>query len=178
MSFNGRRRHETRGLKTGVRPLRLVRLLTDFDGRIGLRAFWLGSAIVALALLTVQQLAPRLADRHAADQIIAFTGAFALFPWAALSAKRATDRGSSALFGILLVCAIVLPGQLKSYLSIIWTPSLDTVSLLAWCVALVDLGLMPSAHDEARLAEPVADAKAGAWTPPHPSPSIRSTPSP
>lgn len=156
-----------------------VRLLTDFDGRIGLRGFWLGSAVVALTLLEVQQLAPRLANRHAADQIIAFAGAFALFPWAALAAKRATDRGSSALFGIALVCAIVLPGQLKSYLSIIWAPSLDTVALLAWCVALVDLGLMPSAHDEEQLAEPVADAKAGPWTPPHhPSPSIRSTPSP
>ena len=161
----------------------LLRLLTDFDGRIGRVRFWLGSAVVALALLAVQKLAPLLAEPRMAATIVAFTGAFALFPWAALAAKRAADRGGAAVFGILLVCAIVLPDQLKPHLSITWVPSL---SLLAWCVALVDLGLMPSARRKEALAADDTDAKAASWTPstplplrlPLPRPSIRSTPSP
>ena len=139
----------------------LIRLLTDFDGRIGLRAFWLGSVLVALALYAVQLAAPRISADHAA-QIIAFANAFALFPWAALAAKRAADRGSAPLFGILLICAIVLPAQLKSYLSIIWAPSLETITLIAWVVALVDLGMMPGKRPE---QEPVAAQPAGATSP-------------
>ena len=136
----------------------LIRLLTDFDGRIGLRAFWLGSVLVALALYAVQLAAPRISADHAA-QIIAFANAFALFPWAALAAKRAADRGSAPLFGILLICAIVLPAQLKSYLSIIWAPSLETITLIAWVVALVDLGMLPGKVDA---RDPVAAAPEGA----------------
>lgn len=37
-----------------------IRLFTDLDGRIGLRSFWLGTATVALALLTIQRVAPQL----------------------------------------------------------------------------------------------------------------------
>ncbi|MFC5506245.1 MULTISPECIES: DUF805 domain-containing protein [Hyphomicrobiales] len=156
----------------------LVRLLTDFDGRIGLGRFWLGSAVVAVALFGLQQAAPGLFG-HGSERAVAFAHAFALFPWAALAAKRATDRGSSGLYGIILVCAIVLPGQLRPLLPIAWAPSLDTISLIAWLFALVDLGLMPSARDEEPLAAGGTDAKAGAWThsPATSSPSIPSTPS-
>lgn len=155
----------------------LFRLLTDFDGRIGPVRFWIGSAIVALALLAIQQGTARLPDRYLAGQIVAFANAFALFPWAALAAKRATDRGGSTVFGILLVCAIVLPTHLRPFLGIGWEPSLQTVSLIAWVVAFIDLGIMPSAHEATRVAERAPDAKAGAWTPfaPPPSPSTRST---
>lgn len=136
----------------------LIRLLTDFDGRIGLRSFWLGSVLIALTLYGVQWAAPRLSYEHAA-QIVAFANAFALFPWAALAAKRAVDRGSVPLFGILLVCAIVLPGQIRPMLSSAWAPSLDTIPLLAWIVALVDLGMLPGKRPA---QEAVADAPAGA----------------
>ena len=154
----------------------LFRLLADFDGRIGLGRFWLGSAVVALALFGIQQAAPAVFGQDA-GRAVAFAQAFALFPWAALAAKRATDRGSSGLYGILLICAIVLPGQLRPVLPLAWAPSLDTISLIAWLFALVDLGLMPSARNEEPLAAGHADAKAGAWTPARPSPSIPSTPS-
>ena len=113
---------------------------------------------------------------HNAAAALAFAQSFALFPWAALAAKRAVDRGSSALYGIVLICAIVLPGQIQPWLPYAWAPSLDTVSLIAWLFALVDLGLMPSAQGGEALATDGADAKAGAWTPPHPPTSIPSTP--
>jgi uncharacterized membrane protein YhaH (DUF805 family) len=156
------------------------RLLTDFDGRIGRRQFWLGSVLIALVLLAVQELAELLVAPLTARQYAAFAGAFALFPWAALAAKRAVDRGGGSLFGILLVCAIVLPGQLRPHLSAIWSPSLDTIALLAWIVALVDLGLMPSAPGTVALAAPDADAKAASWNrlSPPPSPSTQQIPSP
>ncbi len=154
----------------------IFRLLTDFDGRIGLGRFWLGSALVALALLGVRQTAPSLLG-HGGEQAVAFAQAFALFPWAALAAKRAVDRGSSAIYGILLICAIVLPGQIQPWLPYAWAPSLDTVSLIAWLFALVDLGLMPSAQDGEPLAADGVDAKAGAWTQPRSPTSISSTPS-
>lgn len=138
----------------------LYRLLTDFDGRIGLRSFWFGSAIVAVALYAIQLAAPLVSPDHA-RQITAIAGALALFPWAALAAKRAADRGSASIFGILLVCAIVLPGQLKLYLPVIWAPSLTTITLIAWVVALIDLGLLPGrARADNRLAAPDAGAKA------------------
>jgi len=139
----------------------LIRLFSDFDGRIGLRAFWFGSAVVALILLALQKLVPQFTDRQTAQTIIAFAGAFALFPWAALAAKRASDRGSVPLFGILLICAIVLPEQLRSWLPFGWRPSLEAISTIAWVVAFIDLGLMPSAKDET-LAQPVpAEASSG-----------------
>jgi uncharacterized membrane protein YhaH (DUF805 family) len=138
----------------------LIRLFCDFDGRIGLRAFWLGSIAVALALLAIQHIAPLLADRHDAAMIIAFAKAFALFPWAALAAKRASDRGSTPLFGILLICAIVLPEQLRPLVSFGWRPSLEAIATMAWVVALIDLGLMPSAGQD-EVAAQAAGAKPG-----------------
>jgi uncharacterized membrane protein YhaH (DUF805 family) len=140
----------------------LVRLFTAIEGRIGLAPFWLGSVAVALALLLVERAAAHVAPVDAA-RVVAFAKAFALFPLAALAAKRAVDRGSAPVFGILLVCAIVLPGELKPAMSSAWTPSLDTISLIAWVVALVDLGLMPGARtdDEAVAAAP-SDAKPAA----------------
>jgi uncharacterized membrane protein YhaH (DUF805 family) len=138
----------------------LVRLFSDFDGRIGLRAFWLGSIAVALTLLAIERTVPLLADRHATIVIVAFVKAFALFPWAALAAKRATDRGSTPLFGILLICAIVLPEQLRPIMPFGWRPSLEAIATMAWVVAFIDLGLMPSAAEEDGVAVAAAGAKA------------------
>jgi len=138
----------------------LVRLFSDFDGRIGLRSFWLGSIAVALVLLAIQRITPLLADRHDTIVITTFALAFALFPWAALAAKRANDRGSTPLFGILLVCAIVLPEQLRLLLPFGWRPSLEAIATMAWVVAVIDLGLLPSATNE----DGVAAAAAGART--------------
>lgn len=138
----------------------LIRLFSDFDGRIGLRTFWLGSIAVALTLYVIQRTVPLLADRHDATMVIAFAKAFALFPWAALAAKRASDRGSTPLFGILLICAIVLPEQLRPLLSIGWRPSLEAIATMAWVVAFIDLGLMPSVTEEDGVAAAPAGAKA------------------
>jgi uncharacterized membrane protein YhaH (DUF805 family) len=147
---------------TGACRMSLIRLFTAIEGRIGLAPFWLGSIAVAVSLLLIERVAPQLAPFHAAT-IVAFAKAFALFPWAALAAKRAVDRGSAPLFGILLVCAIVLPGELKPAMSSAWMPSLDTISLIAWVVALVDLGLMPGARaDDEAVAAPPVDAKPAA----------------
>lgn len=136
-----------------------IRLFTDLEGRIGLRQFWLGSIALALGLLAIQWGAPRLTDKHTGATIFAFAKAFALFPWAALAAKRATDRGSSSLFGILLVCTIVLPGELRPLLGYIWVPSLVAISTIAWLVAVIDLGLMPGVGSETELAEQESAAK-------------------
>ncbi len=138
----------------------LVRLFSDFDGRIGLRTFWLGSIAVALTLLATERTILLLADHHRAAMIIAFIKAFALFPWAALAAKRATDRGSTPLFGILLICAIVLPDHLRLVMSIGWRPSLEAIATMAWVVAFIDLGLMPSAAKEDGVAARPTGAKA------------------
>lgn len=136
-----------------------IRLFTDLDGRIGLRQFWLGSIALALCLLAVQWAAPYLVDKAAAISVVAFSKAFALFPWAALAAKRATDRGGSALFGIFLVCAIVLPTELRPLADYAWRPSLEAISTIAWLIALVDLGLMPSVEPDRALAAQEAAAK-------------------
>jgi uncharacterized membrane protein YhaH (DUF805 family) len=137
----------------------LVRLFTAIEGRIGLAPFWLGSVAVAFVLLLVERAAQHLVPFDA-NRVVAFAYAFALFPLAALAAKRAVDRGSAPVFGILLVCAIVLPGELKPALSSAWAPSLDTISLIAWIVALVDLGLMPGARtDDEAVADTPVDAK-------------------
>jgi len=125
-----------------------IRLFCDLDGRIGLRSFWIGSAVITLALFALQKILPQVMLPQDARTALAFAGAFALFPWAALAAKRATDRGSSPLFGILLVCAIVLPEHLRLYLPFGWRPSLEAIATIAWVVALIDLGLMPSARQD------------------------------
>lgn len=138
----------------------LVRLFSDFDGRIGLRRFWLGVIAVALTLIATQRTASVLLDRHDATVIVVLAKAFALFPWAALAAKRASDRGSTPLFGILLVCAIALPEHLRPLLSIGWRPSLEAISTMAWVVAFIDLGLMPSAAKQDGVAARPAGARA------------------
>lgn len=138
----------------------LVRLFTDFHGRIGLRTFWLGSIAVALTLLATERTVLVLADHRQEAMIIPVIKAFALFPWAALAAKRATDRGSTPLFGILLICAIVLPDHLRPLVSIGWRPSLEAISTMAWVVAFIDLGLMPSAVQQDGVAATTAGAKA------------------
>lgn len=136
-----------------------IRLFTDLDGRIGLRQFWLGSIALALCLLAIRSGAQHIVDKQTAAMIVAFANTFALFPWAALAAKRATDRGGSSLFGILLICAIVLPGELRPVLGYVWEPSLVAISTIAWLIALVDLGLMPSAEAKTVLADREGAAK-------------------
>jgi uncharacterized membrane protein YhaH (DUF805 family) len=137
-----------------------IRLFTDPDGRIGLRQFWLGSIALAFGLLAIQWGAASLMDGRSAAMLVAFINVFALFPWSALAAKRAADRGGSPFFGILLVCAIVLPRELQPLLGYTWAPSLIAISTMAWLVALVDLGLMPGVdYDDAELAEQTATAK-------------------
>jgi uncharacterized membrane protein YhaH (DUF805 family) len=136
-----------------------IRLFTDLDGRIGLRQFWLGSIVLALCLLAIQWGAAEATDKSTAAKVAAFANAFALFPWSALAAKRATDRGGSSLFGILLVCAIVLPREVQPWLGYAWAPSLIAISTMAWLVALVDLGLMPGVDRDAPLAEQSGAAK-------------------
>ena len=139
----------------------VFRLFCDFEGRIGLKLFWAGSALVALTLFAVQRISPLMLDYRDARFVVAFAGAFALFPWAALAAKRATDRGGASLFGILLVCAIVVPDLLRPLVSFGWRPSLEAIATIAWVVALIDLGLMPSAHENDKaLAAMPAGAKA------------------
>ncbi|SDF65326.1 DUF805 domain-containing protein [Bosea robiniae] len=137
----------------------LIRLFSDFDGRIGLRTFWLGSIAVALTLLAIQRTVPLLVGYRDAIMVVAFVKAFALFPWAALAAKRATDRGSTPLFGILLVCAIVLPEHLRVVMPFGWRPSLEAISTMAWVVAFIDLGLLPSATKQDRVAATPAGAR-------------------
>ncbi|MGE7470772.1 DUF805 domain-containing protein [Bosea sp. NPDC003192] len=137
----------------------VVRLFTDLDGRIGLRPFWLGSIALAFGLLTIQWAAVNLLDKRSAAMTVAFINVFALFPWSALAAKRAADRGGSPLFGIFLVCAIVLPRELQPLLGYAWAPSLVAISTMAWLIALVDLGLMPGAGGDAPLAEQSRTAK-------------------
>ena len=136
-----------------------IRLFTDLDGRIDRRQFWLGSIALAFCLLVIQWAAPQMTDKYSAAKVAAFANAFALFPWSALAAKRATDRGGSSLFGILLVCAIVLPRELQPLLGYAWAPSLIAISTMAWLVALVDLGLMPGTGHDAPLAEHKGAAK-------------------
>jgi uncharacterized membrane protein YhaH (DUF805 family) len=137
----------------------VIRLFTDLDGRIGLRQFWLGSIALAFCLLAIQWGAPNLLDRRSAAMTVAFINVFALFPWSALAAKRAADRGGSPFFGILLVCTIVLPQELQPLLGYAWAPSLVAISTMAWLVALVDLGLMPGVDRDGALAERKGAAK-------------------
>lgn len=139
----------------------LIRLFTDLDGRIGLRAFWFGTAAVAITLFTLQRLMPQLASPATALAVVTFAKVFALFPWSALAAKRAQDRGGSALFGILLVWTIVLPEQMLPFVPFGWRPSLEAIGTIAWVIAFIDLGLMPSAQDEEHeLATVTAGARA------------------
>jgi uncharacterized membrane protein YhaH (DUF805 family) len=139
----------------------VIRLFSDFDGRIGRRDFWLGTATIALVLFATQKILPQMTDRQSARLIVAFVNAFALFPWAALAAKRATDRGSTSLFGILLICAIVLPEQLRLYLPFGWRPSLEAISTIAWVTAFIDLGLLPAAKADATQGTVAAEAGSG-----------------
>lgn len=135
----------------------VIRLLTDIDGRIGLAAFWLGNVLVVLGVYALQQ-AGLWVGGLAGDRIGAFAGAFALFPWAALAAKRATDRGRPRLYGIGLVCAIVLLGLAQPH----FPGKEQTLALAAsllWLIALVDLGVLPGKEP---VAGPLPDAKRAA----------------
>lgn len=136
----------------------LIRLLTDTDGRIGLVGFWLGNALVALGVLALQQ-AGLSVGGLAGDRIGAFAAAFALFPWAALAAKRAADRGRPRLYGIALVSAIVLLGLVAPLMTPGREQALVLATSLLWLVALVDLGLLPGVAPKDQVAGPAPDAK-------------------
>jgi len=49
---------------------------------------------------------------------------------------------------------------LRPLLSIGWRPSLEAISTMAWVVAFIDLGLMPSAVEDDGVAATAAGAKA------------------
>lgn len=133
-----------------------IRLLTSFDGTIGRAGFWTGSALVAGLLALVERFS---AGSASAAEMTAFAGAFAMFPWAALGARRARDRGRPWLYGSLLVVAIVLLGLLAPMRP---GDGLGGLSLVLWLLALVDLGLMPGKPlrpDRHAVARLHADAK-------------------
>lgn len=136
----------------------LLKLLTAFDGRIGRASFWLGTALVAFCLWLTESLAARHAGAHAA-QVTAFAGAFALFPWSALAAKRARDRSRPWLYGPALVIAIVLLGLGPVLLPSMPRDAPALLSLLLWLIALIDLGLLPGCLAPSSVAEPEPDAK-------------------
>ncbi|MFN3674024.1 MAG: DUF805 domain-containing protein [Bosea sp. (in: a-proteobacteria)] len=119
----------------------LIRLLTDLDGRIGRTSFWIGSIVVALGVFALQKLGGQIGGL-AGDRLGAFVGAFALFPWAALAAKRAADRGFPRVYGIGLVSAIVLLGLAEPLIDRGLKPTLISITTLIWLLALIDLGLL------------------------------------
>lgn len=150
-----RQGHSTSGACYSVS---LINLLSRFEGRIGRAGFWCGTALIALALLGIEQAVSGLGDFRAA-QIGAFASTFALFPWSALAAKRARDRGRPALYGAALVVAIVLLGLGSRLADIATGRLLDALSLALWLTALIDLGLLPAGNAHKPVAEVEADAK-------------------
>lgn len=136
--------------------MQLIDLFISFDGRIGRRAFWLGTAGVALALWAIERLATRAELAHGAE-IIAFAGAFAIYPWAALAAKRATDRNRPRATGIAMVIGTVLLSLIAKAVSGGAPASvMGYLAAALWLVSLVDLGLMPSAPARPALHEDAA----------------------
>jgi uncharacterized membrane protein YhaH (DUF805 family) len=141
--------------------MRVLHWFISFEGRIGRGPFWLGNGLVALMLFLVERFAVRF-GASSAGQIIAFAGAFALYPWSALASQRASDRGRPAHYGMGLVLLILLSALVCRML-----PSGAPASLaglfsgLVWLLALVDLGLMPGASTQP-LAERRTNAKPAA----------------
>jgi uncharacterized membrane protein YhaH (DUF805 family) len=134
-----------------------IDLFISFEGRIGRRAFWLGTGAVALLLWIIERFAIRLDLLHAAE-IIAFAGAFAIYPWAALAAKRAVDRNRPRATGIAMVVGTVLLSLIGKAVSGGMPASfLGYLAALLWLVSFVDLGLMPSAPARIALSQ---DARA------------------
>lgn len=127
-------------------------LFISFEGRIGRKTFWLGTGAVALALWVIERLAMWLDASHA-PQIIAFAGAFAIYPWSALAAKRAVDRNRPRATGIAMVIGTVLLSLIAKAVSG-GAPASFMGYLAAglWLVSFVDLGLMPSARERAALS--------------------------
>lgn len=133
-------------------PSSVIDLFISFEGRIGRKAFWLGTGGVALTLWIIERLAHRL-DALQAPAIIAFCGAFAIYPWAALAAKRAADRNRPRLAGIALVIGTVLLALIGKAVSAGAPASIFSyLSLVCWIVSLVDLGLMPSTAGKVALS--------------------------
>ena len=59
--------------------MHVIQWFISFEGRIGRGPFWLGNAVVALALFLIERFTIKSGIASAA-QIIAFSGAFALYP--------------------------------------------------------------------------------------------------
>lgn len=130
-----------------------IDLFISFEGRIGRGAFWLGTAAVALLLWIIERVAMRLDLLHG-PEIIAFAGTFAIYPWAALAAKRAVDRNRPRAAGVAMVIGTVLLSLIAKAVSGGASASvMGYVAAVLWLVSFVDLGLMPSA--------PVRDALPG-----------------
>lgn len=134
----------------------------SLEGRIGRGPFWLGNAAVALVLFAIERFAAK-SGHPSAGQITTFAGAFALYPWSALAAQRAKDRGRTSLYGIALVMLIVL-AALASRLVPSETAStaFGLASGMAWLVALVDLGLLPGQHFFVQPPPAVAETRTSA----------------
>ncbi|MGL4975825.1 MAG: DUF805 domain-containing protein, partial [Bosea sp. (in: a-proteobacteria)] len=132
------------------------------EGRIGRGPFWIGNAVVALALFAIERFTAK-SGHPSAGQIIAFAGAFALYPWCALASQRAQDRGWPALYGITLVILIMLAAlAAKLVPNATASSAFGLVSGIAWLVALVDLGLMPGQRFVVQQPSALAASRANA----------------
>jgi uncharacterized membrane protein YhaH (DUF805 family) len=141
--------------------MHVIHWFISFEGRIGRVPFWLGNAVVALVLFLIERFAVR-SGVSAAGQIIAFAGAFALYPWSALAAQRACDRGRPALYGMVLVLLILLSALAYRLLPVGTLATIaGLVSGLVWLVALIDLGLLPG-NGKHPLAAPRTNVKPSA----------------
>lgn len=138
-----------------IAPQRLPRfgevlkaLVPRFEGRIGRRGFWFGSAVVAVLLFVAERWLFKYLP-HQASIIMVALAAFALYPFGALATKRGLDRGHSSQFGVRIVLITVLAGLAARWLS--GGPLAVYVNLLniaLWFFTLVDLGLMPSVSEK------------------------------
>lgn len=123
-------------------------LFARFDGMIGRGPFWLGSVAIALALGLAEWWLRRRSVQAGAV-VLVLTG-LAMYPLAALAAKRALDRGRSAFWGVALVLFVVgasliagLAAHPAGQALLPLASGMRTASMLAWLILFVDLGLMP-----------------------------------
>jgi uncharacterized membrane protein YhaH (DUF805 family) len=122
---------------------RLPALLSSFEGRIGRREFWAGSIVLAVVLYLAERWLHHALPLRAPG-IMVLLAALAIYPFGALAAKRAADRGHDARWGLILVLLSVAAGmaaRLAAGTGFAFAASM--ASLLVWLHALVTLGLMP-----------------------------------
>lgn len=133
-------------------------VLTSFQGRIGRREFWVGSAAIVLMLFAFEKATWRQAPHHA-PLILIVAGALAVYPFAALATKRALDRGHGQNWGVAAVMLAVGTGLAAKALSAgPWALHASAAALVVWLATLVDLGLLPSVSSQEEPARPVGSA--------------------